>query len=106
MAEAMLDAAADGRCGTSACTATTPTLKPVTYYNKLPPEPDIDVALVARPDARHRRVGASRPSTSSRSRGVRRIKFVGLIAAPEGVDALQSRPPGRADLPRRPSTRT
>lgn len=63
------------------------TLKPVTYYNKLPPEPDIDLAIIVDPMLA---TGGSAIAAVDilKQWGVSRIKFLGLIAAPEGVQAL------------------
>ena len=63
------------------------TLKPVTYYNKLPPQPSITLALVLDPMLA---TGGSAVAALDilKRWGVRRIKFLGLIAAPEGVAAL------------------
>jgi len=63
------------------------TLQPVTYYNKLPPSPSIDLSLVLDPMLA---TGGSAIAAMDilKQWGARRIKFVGLIAAPEGVRAL------------------
>jgi uracil phosphoribosyltransferase len=63
------------------------TLQPVTYYNKLPALPDIDVCLVLDPMLA---TGGSAAAAVSilKQWGASRIKFVGLIAAPEGVRTL------------------
>ena len=65
------------------------TLKPVTYYNKLPPRPAIDLAIVVDPMLA---TGGSALAVMEilKLRHVPRIKFLGLIAAPEGVRAIQS----------------
>jgi uracil phosphoribosyltransferase len=64
------------------------TLQPVTYYNKLPPEASIDLAIVL--DPMLATGGSAVAAVGCLKRwGVRRIKFLGLIAAPEGVQALQ-----------------
>lgn len=63
------------------------TLEPVTYYNKLPDEVDIDVCLVL--DPMLATGGSAVAAVDILKRwGARRIKFLGLIAAPEGVNAL------------------
>jgi uracil phosphoribosyltransferase len=68
------------------------TLKPVTYYNKLPPQPDIDVSVVL--DPMLATGGSAVAAVDILKRwGARRIKFLGLIAAPEGVRALQAAHP-------------
>jgi uracil phosphoribosyltransferase len=63
------------------------TLQPVTYYNKLPPTPTVDLALVVDPMLA---TGGSAVAALSllASKGVRQRHFLGLIAAPEGVRAL------------------
>jgi uracil phosphoribosyltransferase len=68
------------------------TLKPVTYYNRMPPKPDMDVALVLDPMLA---TGGSAVAAIDilKTAGTPRIVFVGLIAAPEGVAALQAAHP-------------
>jgi uracil phosphoribosyltransferase len=68
------------------------TLKPVTYYNKLPPTPALDLAVVLDPMLA---TGGSAAAVIEilRHRAIGRIKFIGLIAAPEGVRALRERFP-------------
>lgn len=64
------------------------TLKPVTYYNKLPPVPDIDLSFVV--DPMLATGGSAVAAVDILKRwGAHRIKFLGLIAAPEGVEALR-----------------
>jgi uracil phosphoribosyltransferase len=65
------------------------TLKPVQYYNKLPVEPTVSVCLVLDPMLA---TGGSAVATVDilKRWGVRKIKFVGLIGAPEGI-ALMDR---------------
>ena len=64
------------------------TLKPVSYYNKLPTSPTVEVCLVLDPMLA---TGGSAVATIDilKRWGARRIKFVGLLAAPEGIKALQ-----------------
>jgi uracil phosphoribosyltransferase len=68
------------------------TLKPVTYYNKMPPKPEMDVALVLDPMLA---TGGSAVAAIDilKAAGTPRIVFAGLIAAPEGVAALQAAHP-------------
>lgn len=68
------------------------TLKPVTYYNKLPPLPAMDTALMLDPMLA---TGGSAIAAIQilKDVGIPNIKFVGLIAAPEGVEALQAKHP-------------
>jgi uracil phosphoribosyltransferase len=63
------------------------TLQPVTYYNKLPADLGLDLSLVVDPMLA---TGGSAKAAVSilKQGGARRIKFLGLIAAPEGVRAL------------------
>ena len=71
------------------------TLRPVEYYNKLPLEPRVSVCLILDPMLA---TGGSATATANvlKKWGVRRIKFVGLIAAPEGIKAMQTQHP---DIP-------
>ena len=68
------------------------TLKPVEYYNKLPIEPTVSVCLILDPMLA---TGGSAVATAGilKRWGVRKIKFVGLIAAPEGIQAMQKNHP-------------
>lgn len=68
------------------------TLKPVQYYNKLPTEPRVSVCLILDPMLA---TGGSAVATVDilKHWGVKRIKFVGLIGAPEGIAAMQSHHP-------------
>jgi uracil phosphoribosyltransferase len=68
------------------------TLKPVEYYNKLPVEPTVSVCLVLDPMLA---TGGSAVATIDilKRWGVKRIKFVGLIGAPEGIENLSSHHP-------------
>jgi uracil phosphoribosyltransferase len=63
------------------------TLKPVEYYNKLPVEPTVSVCLVLDPMLA---TGGSATATIDilKRWGVNKIKFVGLIAAPQGIEML------------------
>jgi len=71
------------------------TLKPVEYYNKLPVEPTVSVSIILDPMLA---TGGSATATAEvlKRWGVRKIKFVGLIGAPEGIDAMQKAHP---DIP-------
>ncbi len=63
------------------------TLQPVHYYNRLPEKLDVDLALVLDPMLA---TGGSAEATVGvlKQHGVTRIKFVGLLAAPEGIAVL------------------
>jgi uracil phosphoribosyltransferase len=71
------------------------TLKPVEYYNKLPIEPTVSVCLILDPMLA---TGGSAVATADVMKrwGVRKIKFVGLIGAPEGIRVMQEKHP---DIP-------
>ncbi len=68
------------------------TLKPVTYYNRLPDSPGIDVAIVLDPMLA---TGGSAIAAVDilKKAGTPRIKFVGILGAPEGISALQTAHP-------------
>jgi uracil phosphoribosyltransferase len=71
------------------------TLKPVEYYNKLPIEPTVSVCLILDPMLA---TGGSATATADvlKRWGVKKIKFVGLIAAPDGIKTMQDAHP---DIP-------
>lgn len=68
------------------------TLKPVEYYNKLPIEPRVQVCLILDPMLA---TGGSATATIELLKrwGVHKIKFVGLIGAPEGIANMQTHHP-------------
>lgn len=68
------------------------TLQPVAYYNKLPVSPTVQVCLILDPMLA---TGGSAVATADilKRWGAKRIKFLGIIGAPEGVHFLQSRHP-------------
>jgi uracil phosphoribosyltransferase len=63
------------------------TLKPVEYYNKLPTEPTVSMCLILDPMLA---TGGSATATVDvlKRWGVKKIKFVGLIGAPEGIELM------------------
>ena len=71
------------------------TLKPVEYYNKLPVSPSVGVCLILDPMLA---TGGSASATIDvlKRWGVQRIKFVGIIAAPEGINHVHQNHP---DIP-------
>ncbi len=71
------------------------TLKPVEYYNKLPVEPTVSVCLILDPMLA---TGGSAVATADvlKRWGVHKIKFVGVIGAPEGIRNMQTHHP---DIP-------
>lgn len=68
------------------------TLKPVEYYNKLPIEPTVSVCLILDPMLA---TGGSAVATVEvlKRWGVSNIKFVGILAAPEGIKLMQTQYP-------------
>jgi uracil phosphoribosyltransferase len=68
------------------------TLQPVEYYNRLPVEPTVAMCLILDPMLA---TGGSAVATVDivKRWGVRRIKYVGLIGAPEGIAHLHGRHP-------------
>ncbi len=64
------------------------TLQPVEYYNKLPIGPTVQLCIVLDPMLA---TGGSATATVDLLKrwGAKRIKFMGIIAAPEGVQAMQ-----------------
>jgi uracil phosphoribosyltransferase len=68
------------------------TLKPVEYYNKLPIEPTVSVCLILDPMLA---TGGSAVATTDMLKrwGVKKVKFVGLIGAPEGIQNMQTHHP-------------
>ncbi len=68
------------------------TLRPVEYYNKLPVAPTVQVCLILDPMLA---TGGSASATADvlKRWGAQRVKFVGIIAAPEGIETLSSKHP-------------
>lgn len=68
------------------------TLRPVEYYNKLPTAPTVQVCLVLDPMLA---TGGSAVATVDilKRWGVERIKFLGILAAPDGIERLSNAHP-------------
>jgi len=68
------------------------TLRPVFYYNKLPTSPTVRLCLVLDPMLA---TGGSAVAAVDMLKkwGAERIKFVGILAAPEGIERLQTTHP-------------
>ncbi len=68
------------------------TLKPVEYYNKLPVSPTVQLCIVLDPMLA---TGGSATATVDilKRWGAKRIKFMGIIAAPEGVKMMHDNHP-------------
>ena len=64
------------------------TLRPVEYYNKLPVDPTVQICLILDPMLA---TGGSAVATANilKKWGAQHIKFMGIIAAPEGIRAMQ-----------------
>jgi len=68
------------------------TLKPVEYYNKLPIEPTVSVCIIL--DPMLATAGSATATVEILKRwGVKRIKFVGIIGSPEGIQRMQNEHP-------------
>lgn len=65
------------------------TMQPVTYYNKLPDQPNIDIGYIVDPMLA---TGGSASAAVQilKNWGLKDIRFIGLIASPEGVTVLQN----------------
>jgi uracil phosphoribosyltransferase len=92
MAEAMLQALPEATVWHLGLYRDHATLKPVTYYNKLPAKPDMDLAIVLDPMLA---TGGSAIAAIDilKKAGTTQVKFVGILGAPEGLSALQSTHP-------------
>lgn len=68
------------------------TLRPVQYYNRLPKDSGIELALILDPMLA---TGGSAVATVNliKAAGIKRIKYMGLIGAPEGVAKLTGEHP-------------
>jgi len=68
------------------------TLKPIEYYRKLPVSPTVDVCLILDPMLA---TGGSASATAAilKTWGAKRIKYVGIIGAPEGVHKMSTEHP-------------
>lgn len=68
------------------------TLMPIEYYNKLPVQPTVDICFVLDP-----MLATAGSATATvkvlKDWGAKRIKYIGLIAAPEGVEHFHSEHP-------------
>lgn len=68
------------------------TLEPIQYYNRLPVAPTVDVCLILDPMLA---TGGSATATAQilKDWGAKRIKYVGIIGAPEGIKRLSEAHP-------------
>jgi uracil phosphoribosyltransferase len=67
-------------------------LKPVSYYNKLPVEPTVSVCLILDPMLATGGSAVAAVDILKRWK-VKKIKFVGILASPQGIDNLQNHHP-------------
>jgi uracil phosphoribosyltransferase len=88
MAEAILDVLPEARVWHLGLYRDHETHAPVTYYNKLSSKPNIDVSFVLDPMLA---TGGSAVAALDilKRWGLVRLKYLGLIAAPEGVELLR-----------------
>ena len=68
------------------------TLEPIKYYSKLPVAPTVDVCLILDPMLA---TGGTAVASADllKKWGAKKIKYIGLIAAPEGIAKLQNAHP-------------
>ena len=68
------------------------THQPIAYYNKLPTYPNIDIGYVVDPMLA---TGGSASAAVDilKQWGLKQIRFIGIIASPEGVEVLQKNHP-------------
>ncbi len=87
MAEAILETVPEAQVWHLGLYRDHKTLKPITYYNKLSGDARLDICFVLDPMLA---TGGSAVAAVSflKEWGLRRIKFVSLIAAPEGIAAM------------------
>jgi uracil phosphoribosyltransferase len=92
MAEAILDMVPGAQVWHLGLYRDHETLRPVTYYNKLPARPNIELAFIVDPMLA---TGGSAVAAIDilKEWGLTRMKFLGLIAAPEGVAAMEKAHP-------------
>jgi uracil phosphoribosyltransferase len=92
MADGVLRILPEARMGHLGVRRNEQTLEPIAYYQKLPPDvADTEVLLI---DPMLATGGSAVAAvTYLKSAGVRNMKFVCLVAAPEGIEALHRRQP-------------
>ena len=92
MSEGLLELLPDARVWHLGMFRDESTLLPTEYYNKIPSSPNFSLAIVVDPMLA---TGGSaiRACEVLKAAGIARIKFIGLIAAPEGIKALSEAMP-------------
>src|SRR5450756_9522 len=68
------------------------TMRPVRYYDKVDGYPPVDIVYILDP-VRATGCSAVLAGTRNKQQGVNKVSYVGLIAAPEGVEYLHSEHP-------------
>ncbi len=92
MADVILDLVPDAQVWHLGLYRDHKTLQPVTYYNKLSATPQVDICFVVDPMLATGGSALAAVETLKRW-GVNRLKVLSLIAAPEGVRAVQEAHP-------------
>lgn len=92
MADGVLKLLPDARMGHLGVYRNEATLEPVTYYQKLPPDIAATEVLLIDPMLATGGSGAAAVSVLKKA-GVTSMKFVCLVAAPEGIQALHRQHP-------------
>ena len=92
MAEGILDLISDAEVWHLGLFRDEATLRPTEYYNKFPREPRVTLALLVDPMLA---TGGSavRACEIIKEAGVKRLKLLSLIAAPEGIARMNERMP-------------
>lgn len=92
MAEAILDTVPEAQVWHLGLYRDHRTMRPITYYNKLTGQGRLDVCFLLDPMLA---TGGSAVAAINvlKDWGLKRLKFIGLIAAPEGVKAMQEAHP-------------
>jgi uracil phosphoribosyltransferase len=93
MAEAILDMVPEAQVWHLGLYRDHKTLQPITYYKKLPTESNLDVCFVIDPMLATGGSAAAAIDILKTEWGLKHIKFLALIAAPEGVQTLRAAHP-------------
>ena len=90
--QGLLDLIPGGRVGHLGMYRDPKTLQPVAYYNKLPEDMESRVAIVVDPMLATGGSGAA-AVTEVKKAGARDVRFLALVAAPEGVETFHAAHP-------------
>ena len=80
------------RSPTSACTATRETLRPVTYYAKVPPEIEAAEVILLDPMLATGHSAAA-AVTALKAKGAAHVRFLCLVSCPAGIEHFHSQHP-------------